>query len=353
LAQAFSGCSTFTPCGGCRNLASSCIEGTVRSFQMPFTFLILFALSAFAAADSGCAENNGENCPAGDETAFVQYSGEVSKAKESRTLQALMDHEAELEETIPPMGQALAGLIKVFAAGMVNPSNCESVADMTKQLLFSLDVGLTTVSDQLDAYSTDTLQAQRVYLEKLHNTSGTVGEYMQKFGELVNASLDADGHGKHVFGKILMPLVMKGMSGLDKAGYADIAELLNDTMFEDGVSWVLKKSSGTVAKVKTVAGAETALLIKDVNTTLEATLSRFTSLSEAVSLSLDGLTGGISSMLLGRFPKECAHLITDPIKMVNNTKDNMIQSMDTFIDKMVGNVRDGMNTVVGVVGAAA
>jgi len=207
--------------------------------------------------------------------------------------------------------------------------------------------------EQLDAYSTDTLQAQRVYLEKLHNTSGTVGEYMQKFGELVNASLDADGHGKHVFGKILMPLVMKGMSGLDKAGYADIAELLNDTMFEDGVSWVLRKSSGTVEKVKTVAGAETALLIKDVNTTLEATLSRFTSLSEAVSLSLDGLTGGISSMLLGRFPKECAHLITDPIKMVNNTKDNMIQSMDTFIDKMVGNVRDGMNTVVGVVGAAA
>jgi len=43
--------------------------------------------------------------------------------------------------------------------------------------------------------------------------------------------------------------------------------------------------------------------------------ARFTSLSEAVSLSPDGLTGGISSMLLERFPKECAHLITDPIKM--------------------------------------
>jgi len=263
-----------------------------------------------------------------------------------------METETELEENFPPMGQALGGLIKVFAKGMINPSNCDQVANMTRPLLTSLDNGLRTCSEQLDVYSANTLQKQKAYLEKLHNTSGTVSEYLEKFGELVTASLDATGHGSHAFSKILMPLVMKSMSGLDQAGYADIGELLNDTLFEEGVTWILRKSSGTVQKIKTATDAETALLIKDTNTTLEATLSRFTSLSEAVSLSLDGLTGGISSLLLGRFPQECDHLIADPIKEVNATKEHVVQKLDTFVNKMVSNVRDGMSTVAGVLTTA-
>jgi len=300
-------------------------------------------------ADSGCTETDGDNCRAGDETAFVQVdAGKVSKAKE----QALVNDDAD-EENWPGMKEALGNLIKVVAAGMINPSNCEKAVNMTRPLIKALDDGLKTCSGQLDAYAAETLSTQKVYLEKLHNTSGTVSEYLEKFGELVNASLDAGGKGKHVVGKVLMPVVMKSMAGLDKAGYADVAELLNDTLFEDGVTWILRKSSSKVEKLKSVTDAEAMLLIKEVNSTLEATLSRFDALSQAVSLSLDSVTGGITTLLIGRFPPECESMVVDPITSVNATKDQIVVKMDTVVKEMVSNVRDGMSTVSAVLTPAA
>mmetsp|Transcript_64089 Transcript_64089/g.126770 ORF Transcript_64089/g.126770 Transcript_64089/m.126770 type:complete len:323 (-) Transcript_64089:135-1103(-) len=318
------------------------------SFQLLFAFLALFAPAASAAADSGCAETNGDKCRAGDETAFVQVdSGKVSRAQEL----ALMNEDND-EENWPGMRDAFGNLIKVLASGMVNPSNCEKAVNMTRPLLFEIDKGLKACSDQLDAYADETLKRQDVYLEQLHNTSGTVSNYLEKFGELVNASLDAGGKGKHMVGKLLMPLVMKSMSGLDKAGYADVADLLNDTLFEDGITWILKKSSSKVEKARTITDAEATLLINEVNTTLEATLSRFDALSKVVSLSLDGVTGGVTTLLAGRFPEECKSIVLDPIALVNATKDEVVAKMDTIVDKMVNNVRDGMSTVAAVLTTA-
>jgi len=318
------------------------------SFQLLFAFLALFAPAASAAADSGCAETNGDKCRAGDETAFVQVeSATVSRAKE-----LALRNEDNDEVNWPVMPYSFSDLIKVLASGMVNPSNCEKAVNMTRPLLFEIDKGLKACSDQLDAYADETLKRQDVYLEQLHNTSGTVSNYLEKFGELVNASLDSGGKGKHMVGQLLMPLVMKSMSGLDKAGYADVAELLNDTLFEDGITWILRKSSSKVEKVKTITDAEATLLINEVNTTLEATLSRFDALSKAVSLSLDGVTGGVTTLLAGRFPEECKSIVLDPIASVNATKDEVVAKMDNVVDKMVSNIRDGMSTVAAVLTTA-